>query len=76
MASLYYQNANKAKDGKGSDKKEPSRPSTVLRSSANGMNSTSSSRTSFAGVGQASGPAGGHDEEAAESAALLPRAGS
>jgi hypothetical protein len=70
VASLYYQSANKAKDGKGSHK-EPAKPSGVVYRSASGIKTTSAPRTSFAGVGQVPRSTVGQDEDALESAALL-----
>lgn len=70
VASLYYQSANKGKEGKGSHKEAP-KPSAVVYRSASGIKTAPGARTSFAGVGQAPRASVHQDEDAAESAALL-----
>lgn len=75
VASLYYQSANKGKEGKGSHKEAP-KPSAVVYRSTSGIKAATGTRTSFAGVGQAPRASVHQDEDAAESAALLePKAG-
>jgi len=77
VASLYYQSAGKAKDSHGgkSGAKESPKASNVLYKSVSGIKSSGGTRernTSFAGLGQVPRrSSAGHDEEAAEAAALL-----
>lgn len=75
VASLYYQGANKGKEGKGSQKEAPKSSGVVYRS-ASGIKGAAAARISFAGVGQQPRTSAGGAEDAAESAALLePKAG-
>jgi hypothetical protein len=79
VSSLYYQSANKAKEGKATHK-EQHKPSEVLHRSAGGAHSSGGGAkrdraTSFAGVGQVPRAAVGQDEESTESAVLLAHKG-
>lgn len=69
VASLYYQSANKGKEGK--SHKETPKPSAVVYRPASGIKTVTGGRTSFSGVGQAPRVSVHQDEDAMETAALL-----